>query len=80
MVDHTRKAYHSAKDLGVKQAPFYVLIGAEMPAVLVEMGFITNPTERKRLTNKKYLDNIADGIVSGVEEYIKGIANAHVRG
>ena len=80
MVDQTRKAYQSAKDLGVKQAPFYVLIGAEMPAVLVEMGFITNPMERKRLTTKSYLDNIADGIVSGVKEYIKGIANAHVRG
>jgi len=80
MVDRTRKAYGSAKDLGVKQAPFYVLIGAEMPAILVEVGFITNPKERKRLTTKAYLDNIAEGIASGVEGYMKGIASAHMRG
>jgi N-acetylmuramoyl-L-alanine amidase len=68
-----KKRYRRVRDLGVKQAPFYVLIGAEMPAILVETGFITNPTERKRLLSNKYLEALADGIVAGMEGYIKGI-------
>lgn len=63
----------SVKSLGVKQAPFYVLIGAEMPAILVETGFITNPAERSRLLNEHYRGSLADGIVSGIESYIKHI-------
>jgi N-acetylmuramoyl-L-alanine amidase len=68
------KKYSEVKDLGVKQAPFYVLIGAEMPAVLVETGFITNPGERKRLQSKKYLETLADGILSGLEGYMRSLS------
>jgi N-acetylmuramoyl-L-alanine amidase len=68
------KKYDDVKDLGVKQAPFYVLIGAEMPAVLVETGFVTNPSERKRLLSKKYLEVMADGIVAGLEGYIRSLS------
>ena len=75
-----RKTERNVKNLGVKQAPFYVLIGAEMPAVLVETGFITNPTERRRLKSKQYLGNLADGIVSGIDGYIKGIDLAYTGG
>jgi N-acetylmuramoyl-L-alanine amidase len=75
MVGFARKKYEDVKDLGVKQAPFYVLIGAEMPAILVETGFLTSPVERKRLQNRKYLESIADGIVSGIEVYIKSLEN-----
>jgi N-acetylmuramoyl-L-alanine amidase len=57
-----------------------VLIGAEMPAVLVETGFLTNPVEKKRLQSRKYLESIADGIVSGIEVYIKSLENVHARG
>lgn len=80
MVAGARKRYKTTKDLGVKQAPFYVLIGAEMPAILVEIGFISNPTERKRLLNNKYLEDLADGIVTGIERYIKGIEQAYIGG
>jgi N-acetylmuramoyl-L-alanine amidase len=73
MYGRVKKSYANVKSLGVKQAPFYVLIGAEMPAILVETGFITNPTERKRLTSTKYLETLADGIVAGMAEYIKSI-------
>ncbi|MBW1797468.1 MAG: N-acetylmuramoyl-L-alanine amidase, partial [Deltaproteobacteria bacterium] len=62
MVSRIKKSYKKAKSLGVKQAPFYVLIGAQMPAILVETGFLTNPTEKKRLMSKKYQDNVAEGI------------------
>jgi N-acetylmuramoyl-L-alanine amidase len=69
-----KKRYESVRDLGVKQAPFYVLIGAEMPAILVETGFMTNPVERKRLRSPRYLETLADGIVTGVERYMKSLS------
>ncbi len=59
------------RDLKVKQAPFYVLIGARMPAVLVELGFITNPTEHQRLTKSTYRERLAEGIADGVAAYAK---------
>lgn len=58
------------KDLGVKQAPFYVLIGAEMPAILVEIAFISNPKEAKRLGENVFLESFADQIVKGVRFYV----------
>jgi len=54
---------------GVKQAGFYVLGGAAMPAVLVEVGFVTNPREEKRLRDSKYRDEIARAILAGLAEY-----------
>lgn len=80
MVSSVGGRYKRVKDLGVKQAPFYVLIGAEMPAVLIETGFLTNPTERKRLLSRKYLDVLADGIVAGIDSYIKSIDKSYVGG
>ena len=80
MITSVKGKYRNVKNLGVKQAPFYVLIGAEMPAVLIEIGFITNPKEKKRLTSKKYLDVLADGIVAGIALYIKSIEKSYVGG
>jgi N-acetylmuramoyl-L-alanine amidase len=80
IIGKVRKRYKSVKDLGVKQAPFYVLIGAEMPAILVETGFITNPRERKRLLSDSYLNSLADGIVSGIESYVEGIDRIYLGG
>jgi N-acetylmuramoyl-L-alanine amidase len=54
---------------GVKQAGFYVLGGAAMPAVLVEIGFVTNPKEERKLKDSKYRDEIARAIVAGIAEY-----------
>jgi len=76
MVSRIKKSYKKAKSLGVKQAPFYVLIGAQMPAILVETGFLTNPTEKKRLMSKRYQENVAEGICSGISAYIKSIDQA----
>lgn len=61
------------KDQGVREAPFYVLMGAKMPSVLVELGYVTNKTESSRLKSDKYLGYLADGIVKGVLEYKKQI-------
>ncbi len=63
--------YPPVKNLGVKQAPFYVLIGAQMPAVLIETSFISNDRERERLCQEDYLDQIVDGLVKGIDAYIK---------
>lgn len=73
IVRKLKRRYSRVKSLGVKQAPFYVLIGAEMPAVLIETGFITNSTERKRLLSTKYLNYFAEGISEGIESYIRSI-------
>ncbi|MBW1895800.1 MAG: N-acetylmuramoyl-L-alanine amidase, partial [Deltaproteobacteria bacterium] len=59
------------KDKGVKQAPFYVLLGADMPCILVEVAFITNPRECRRLNTTAYQDAVADAIVTGIEAYVK---------
>ncbi len=58
------------KDLGVKQAPFYVLIGAEMPAILIEIAFISNADEAIKLTDDGFLNSSAANIVRGIRSYI----------
>lgn len=63
------KHYKYVKDAGVREGPFWVLVGAQMPAVLVETGFITNPQEAKRLVNSKYQQRLALGLANGIERY-----------
>lgn len=57
------------KDRGVKQAPFRVLMGATMPAVLVELGFLSNPDEEKKLQDSAYRDQLVDALVRAVARY-----------
>jgi len=71
LVTTLKKRYSGISDLGVKQAPFFVLIGARMPAVLTEVSFISNKREERRLRSPKYLEAIAKGIAAGIEEYVK---------
>jgi N-acetylmuramoyl-L-alanine amidase len=72
MIKHLkRQRYSRINDKGVKQAPFYVLLGAQMPAVLVETSFISNPRECKRLVNPKYQERLCEAIVQGIKQYIK---------
>jgi len=56
---------------GVKQAGFYVLGGAAMPAILIEIGFVTNPKEERRLKDTRYRDDIARAIFAGLADYKK---------
>ncbi len=58
-----------AEDRGVKQAPFYVLAGARMPAVLVEVGFISHPDESRRLASAAYQDQVARAIADAVASW-----------
>ncbi len=68
LLTHLRKKY-SVKDGGVRPGPFWVLVGAQMPSILVEVGYITNPTEAMRLSNPLYQRYIAKGIAEGIEDY-----------
>jgi len=61
-------------DLGVKQALFYVLFGANMPSVLVEISFISNPDEEKLLSKESYRSEIAGSIVDGINNYFKAVS------
>jgi len=69
MLGTLNKKYKQVNDGGVREGPFWVLVGAQMPAVLIEVGFITNPTEAKRLVDDKYRKTMALGIANGIERY-----------
>ncbi len=67
------RGYDRVKDKGVKQAPFYVLLGARMPSILVETAFISNREECRQLTTASYQEHLAESIVQGLRGYIKEI-------
>jgi N-acetylmuramoyl-L-alanine amidase len=69
----TNRKYPQVKSLGVKQAPFYVLIGAEMPAILVEMAFLSNKTDANQVKKEGYQDALAAEIVQGLQTYVRTI-------
>jgi N-acetylmuramoyl-L-alanine amidase len=71
-----RRAYRDVKDLGVKQAPFYVLIGAQMPSVLVEVSFINHDREGRRLAQPAYRRILAQAIADGVKRYVRTVKTA----
>ncbi len=73
-LDYSRRFY-KVNDHGVRRAPFYVLMGAQMPAILVEIGYLTNPTERKRLQDYAYLKRMAWGIYQGINAYREDITS-----
>ncbi len=67
------------EERGIKQAPFLVLMGAQMPAVLVEVAFITNPYEEKMLKNYAFKEKIAQALYRGIHSYIQ-LYNARMSG
>ena len=69
MLFSVRKQYKDVVDGGVREGPFWVLVGAQMPSVLIEIGYITHKVEGKRLYQSKYQKNLALGIANGVDSY-----------
>ncbi len=61
--------YDHIKDMGVRQGPFYVLLGATMPSVLIETAFISNPREEKRLKTRKYQEHTSKAIAQAIRHY-----------
>ena len=66
-----RKGYKGTRDLGAKGSLFYVLIGAHMPSILVEVAFLTNPSEEKRLATRDYQKAVAEGVARGITDYLR---------
>ena len=69
MVERLRPTNRTVKDLGVKQAPFVVLIGAAMPSVLAEISFVTNAQEARLLKGGPYRQRIADALFAAIRKY-----------
>jgi N-acetylmuramoyl-L-alanine amidase len=72
MVRSIKRIMPASRDRGVKQAPFHVLLGAKMPAILVECAFISS-SEKNKLNSSGYLDSVAEGISVGAESYLSGL-------
>ncbi len=67
----SRKRFRELKNLGVKEGPFYVLHGADMPSILVEVGFLTNRKESRMLSKPTYLYRLASSIAEGIHKYLQ---------
>jgi N-acetylmuramoyl-L-alanine amidase len=72
LTSRLQKTNHSIRDRGVRKAPFVVLIGANMPSVLAEISFISNPSDESSLRKPDGRDRVADGLYKGIESYLKG--------
>jgi len=81
LADEVQKALHkkaqtgypAVRNLGVKQGPFYVLVGATMPSILVETAFLSNDRDEQKLKDPAYQDLTADGILAGIGSYISSL-------
>jgi N-acetylmuramoyl-L-alanine amidase len=70
---------HEVLDRGVHTAPFYVLIGANMPAVLAEIAFVSNPEDEKRLRTPEYREVLAESLLRGVKTYLEALNRTQTR-
>jgi N-acetylmuramoyl-L-alanine amidase len=66
------------RDRGVKKAPFIVLIGANMPSILAEISFVSNPTDARKLKTAEYRQRIADSLYRGIAKYVSGLSGVKV--
>jgi len=66
------------RDRGVKKAPFIVLIGANMPSILAEISFVSNPGDEHRLGTSEYRQKIAESLYRGIAKYVSGLSGVKV--
>jgi N-acetylmuramoyl-L-alanine amidase len=66
------------KNRGVKKAPFVVLIGANMPSILAEISFVTNPRDAEQLRNPDYRERVAESLYRGVARYEGGLSGTRI--
>jgi N-acetylmuramoyl-L-alanine amidase len=69
-----------ARNRGVRRAPFIVLIGAKMPAILAEVGFLSNPEEEELMKTDAYRDKLAEALVKGIQAYERSLSHFQVAG
>jgi N-acetylmuramoyl-L-alanine amidase len=74
-----KKGNEGLKDRGVKKAPFVVLIGANMPSILAEISFVTNPDDAEKLRTPEYRERVAESLYGGVAKYAAGINAGKVK-
>jgi N-acetylmuramoyl-L-alanine amidase len=66
------------RDRGVKKAPFIVLIGANMPSILAEISFVSNPTDERKMETSEHRQRIAESLYRGVSKYVNGLSGVKV--
>ena len=71
-------ANRGLRNRGVKKAPFIVLIGANMPSILAEISFVSNPSDEKKLKTNDYRQRIADSLYRGIAKYVSGLSGVKV--
>ena len=65
-------------DRGVKKAPFVVLIGANMPSILAEISFVSNPTDERKLKTSEYRQRVAESLYKGIAKYVNGLSGVRM--
>ncbi len=70
--------HSTLRDRGVKKAPFVVLIGANMPSILAEISFVSNPTDEAKMNTPEYRQKIADSLYKGIAKYAEGLSGVKV--
>jgi len=71
-----QRASHAQKNRGVKRAPFVVLLGANMPSILTEISFISNPSDEAALKKGEQRQRVAEGILAGITRYLESLGSA----
>jgi N-acetylmuramoyl-L-alanine amidase len=66
------------RNRGIKKAPFIVLIGANMPSILAEISFVSNPTDERKLETTEHRQRIAESLYRGVSKYVSGLSGVKV--
>jgi N-acetylmuramoyl-L-alanine amidase len=79
MVDNMRAHDPDVQDRGVHTAPFYVLIGANMPSILAEIAFLSHPEDEKQLRKTDYRERIAASLLEGVRTYLDALNRTQSR-
>lgn len=69
LLQAARSKYKDVNDSGVREGPFWVLVGAQMPSILIELGYISHPEESRRLYEASYQKALANGIANGIDSY-----------
>ncbi len=77
-MQRTLYGHTSVHDRGVRQAPFIVLIGANMPSILAEISFVSNPTDARKLKSEAYRQKIAESLYEGILKYVSGLSGVKV--
>jgi N-acetylmuramoyl-L-alanine amidase len=73
LAQRIQKSAKSVRNRGVRKAPFVVLIGADMPSILTEISFLSNPADEKMLKKPEYRQRVAEGLYQGVASYLQSL-------